>query len=81
MEKAPAEKAIRIRLYPSEEQKQNLLQWIGVVRWKYNKVLDAIEKGKTPRTKKSLRANTQLFNTEDMEWVKKKHHMICEKKA
>jgi putative transposase len=70
--KAPAEKAIRIRLYPNEEQKQTLLKWIGCVRWTYNKVVDAIEKDKIPRTKKALRAkcvNTELFNTEDTKWI------------
>lgn len=71
-EKTPAEKAIRIRLYPNEEQKQTLLKWIGTVRWTYNKVVDAIEKDKIPRTKKALRAkciNTELFNIEDMKWI------------
>jgi hypothetical protein len=44
----------------------------------YNKVLDAIEKDRTPQIK-SLTAkcfNTELFNAEDMERVKKRLYVM-----
>jgi len=71
--KIPAEKAIRIKLYPNQSQKETLLKWIGTTRWTYNKVVDAISKENIPRNKKALRAkcvNVDLFNTKDMKWVK-----------
>lgn len=67
--KAPAGKAMRYRLYPTNEQKQLLQKWFGVVRWTYNKCLDAIRDLKKKRSKKELRAyclNKEAFGREDM---------------
>src|SRR6185369_13570465 len=41
-EKPPAEKALKIRLYPNSEEKQKLLKWFGTARWTYNQCLAAI---------------------------------------
>ncbi|KAK9321236.1 hypothetical protein V1517DRAFT_363291 [Lipomyces orientalis] len=36
LEKAAAQKARKIRLYPTAEQKKILLNWMGAARWTYN---------------------------------------------
>jgi putative transposase len=68
-------KARKIRLYPTVEMKQRLLQRMGTVRWTYNQCLDAVlNKGK-PWQAKALRAacvnDNNFKGNPDMAWVLK----------
>ncbi|KAJ8099848.1 putative transposase DNA-binding domain-containing protein [Lipomyces tetrasporus] len=69
LEKAAAQKARKIRLYPTAEQKKILLNWMGAARWTYNECLRAIEDEGVPRSKKALRA--RAINNEATETLKK----------
>jgi putative transposase len=42
--KPPAARARKIRVYPTKEERQTLLRWIGAARWTYNKCLELIQK-------------------------------------
>jgi len=55
-EKPPAEKSIKILLYPTKEEQQRLRNWIGCSCWTYNECVRVIEEEKIPRFKKALRA-------------------------
>jgi hypothetical protein len=70
-DKEAAEKAINIRLYPSNEQDPTLKKWFGAARWTYNQCLSAVVKGKIKKTKKDLRVkflNASNFEKEN-KWV------------
>jgi putative transposase len=66
-------KARKIRLYPTVEMKQKLLQRMGTVRWTYNQCLDAVLNKGVPWQAKALRAacvNDDNFKGKpDMAWV------------
>jgi putative transposase len=65
-------KAIRLRVYPTHEQKQLLNQWFGVCRWTYNQCAHAINEKRIRLNKKELRAaflNNTNFETVNT-WVK-----------
>jgi putative transposase len=49
-------KAVRIRVYPTKEQKKTLSEWFGVCRWTYNQVADAINNKSVFANKKAMRA-------------------------
>jgi Helix-turn-helix domain len=55
-DKPPAEKSRRIRLFPTQDQRQKLRRWMGTARWTYNRCLAAVEKEGVRRSKKDLRA-------------------------
>ncbi len=67
-----AEKAVRIKVYPTGEQKKTLNQWFGVRRWIYNKALTIINQNKDKKlTKKELRElviNDSNYQDKD-QWV------------
>jgi len=70
-EKEPSASNITIRLFPSENQKNILNQWIGTTRWTYNQTLSAIKDG-TKMSKGELRqqvVNNDNFKGTDQEWV------------
>ncbi|KAK9245499.1 putative transposase DNA-binding domain-containing protein [Lipomyces tetrasporus] len=52
----PALKARRYRLYPTAEEKEILVRWIGAARWTFNECLRAIKDEGVPKSKKALRA-------------------------
>src|SRR6185369_8669496 len=73
-EKPPAEKALKIRLYPNSEEKQKLLKWFGTARWTYNQCLAAINNDIKNKNKKYLRANyivskSEKFEDPNFKWV------------
>jgi putative transposase len=51
-----AGKARKIRLYPTKQEKETLLRWIGAARWTYNRCVEAVRSEDVPRNKKALRA-------------------------
>jgi len=53
-EKPPAEKSIKIPLYPTAEDQQKLRNWIGCSCWTYKECLRMLEEEKVPRVKKVL---------------------------
>lgn len=66
-------KVIRIRVYPTKEQKQVLNKWFGICRWTYNKCAEYINKNKNTRiTKDELcAAFVNIINFEkENQWVK-----------
>lgn len=66
----PLLKAIRIRVYPTKEQKQIISKWFGVARWTYNQCANALNEDKS-YNKKSLRSkfvNNVNFESEN-QWV------------
>lgn len=71
--KPPAARARKIRLYPTEDEKSTLLQWIGTARWTYNKCLELIQEKRVPRDKKELRARVitkkAILGMGDKSWV------------
>ena len=72
LEKIPAGKSKRIRLFPTPKQRETLVRWFGTTRWTFNKCIDAIQKEGIKINKKELRANclnSELFETENT-WVK-----------
>ena len=72
--KGPEMRAYKIRLYPTQSQRQTLTEWFGVRRWIYNSCLYHI---KTEKAKISLKALRELFiknhnyKTPDKEWMLK----------
>jgi putative transposase len=56
--KPPAALARGIRVYPTKEQKQTLLQWIDTARWTYNKCLELIQ-GKSDQKKRDQKNRDQ----------------------
>ncbi|KAK9493207.1 hypothetical protein V1508DRAFT_354051, partial [Lipomyces doorenjongii] len=46
------------RLYPTAEEKEILVKWIGAARWTYNECLRAIMDEGVAKSKKALRART-----------------------
>ena len=69
--KLPATKVIKIKLFPTTEQRQTLNRWFNTARWTYNHAVQAIRDG-TPRDRKVLRTkcvHNKLFATENR-WVK-----------
>lgn len=71
--KPPAGKVLRIRLFPTQEERMRLRQWIGTARWTYNQCLIAVEKEGVKRNKKDLRArclNAANFQSKtELKWV------------
>ena len=68
IEKEPAGKTKRIRLFPNQRQKEILKKWFGTARWTYNQCLTEVEKNGTPRTKKDLRSkcvNAEQFKNQN----------------
>lgn len=72
--KKPAEKAIKIRIYPTKEQKITLKEWFGVTRFIYNKCLYEINQNKDKKlTLKELRKrviNNDNYKEKD-QWMLK----------
>lgn len=68
--KKPAEKAIRIRIYPTPEQKKTLKKWFGVKRWVYNKCLNMYKGGNKLdlKTYRKLIINNDSF-LENNKWM------------
>ncbi|KAK9322454.1 hypothetical protein V1517DRAFT_136264 [Lipomyces orientalis] len=52
----PVLRARRYRLYPTTEEKEILVRWIGAARWTFNECLRAIKDEGIPKSKKALRA-------------------------
>jgi transposase len=75
--KPPVEKVIKIRLYPTNEEKKKLTEWFNTARWTYNTCLNAIKEEILPR-KKDEKLIDALRNycikesaiTDDIKWVK-----------
>ena len=72
-EKVPM-KTTKIRVYPSEEEKEILRKWFGSVRWIYNKCVDLVKSGQCKPNKKALRAeigNNHHYEGEDnsLKWM------------
>ena len=55
IKKEPAEKCLKIRLYPSEAQRSTLNRWMGCARWTYNQCLSGINNDGIKKSKKELR--------------------------
>ncbi len=77
VDKPPAGKAHKIRLYPTAVQKQLLRKWMGTARWTYNQCVEAVSSGGVSAKKDKLRAhyiNESAFKTrpelQDKQWVK-----------
>lgn len=71
--KPPAEKARKIRVYPTKEEKETLLRWIGTARWTYNECLRLVESERVPRKKKDLRArvlNNDAVDAMNKPWLR-----------
>ncbi len=71
IEKPPAQKTKKIKLFPTQEQRVTLNKWFGTARWTYNQCLQVIKDG-TPRKQKLLRAkcvNNGNFS-EQNQWAK-----------
>lgn len=72
--KAPEEiagKARKIRVYPTKDQKNKLLGWIGAARWTYNRCVQATRNEGIARNKKSLRAVALNSDAPGLpEWIK-----------
>ncbi|KAJ8104093.1 putative transposase DNA-binding domain-containing protein [Lipomyces tetrasporus] len=67
--KGPAQKAKKIRLYPTAGQKDILVKWIGAAPWTYNECLRAITDEGVPKLKKALRA--RAINRDAVEMLQK----------
>ena len=55
MKKEAADKCKKIRLYPNENERNKLNQWMGCARWTYNQCLHGINKENIAKSKKELR--------------------------
>lgn len=53
--KPAAAKAIKLRVFPTPEQKDLLEQWFGAARWTYNQCLSKVKQGLCKITKNALR--------------------------
>ena len=60
--KESANSSIKIRIYPTKEQKQTLNKWFGVRRFIYNKCLASIKKKECKENLKDLR-NKNIYNS------------------
>ena len=56
--KTPAQKAIKIKLYPSKEERDKLNQWMGTARWTYNRCLEIYNNRVTKSELKKLKKRT-----------------------
>jgi transposase len=64
-------KVIKIRVYPSADQKKKLKQWFGTARWIYNQCLSLVQTDLSKRWKKELRkaiVNSDCFATQN-QWA------------
>lgn len=71
-QKAPAQKARRIRLYPNSQQRQILRRWLGTARWTYNECLKVLNNKSVAWSKKALRdhcLNKQGLEDKGLAWV------------
>ncbi|CAG8511482.1 1786_t:CDS:2 [Gigaspora margarita] len=69
--KEVAGKVKKIKLFPTQKQRETLIKWFGTARWTYNQALSAVEKDGVSQNKKALRAmcvNSELFQNEN-KWV------------
>ncbi len=74
-DKDPAEKTMKIRVYPTQEQKIKLKQWFGAFRWIYNRCIAFTNEKKCKRNMADLRkkiTNSDNFKTEN-QWCGKYH--------
>ena len=55
VKKEAAEKCKKIRLYPNENERNKLNQWMGCARWTYNQCLYGVNKENITKSKKELR--------------------------
>lgn len=62
--------SIKIRLYPTTNQKEILRRWLGTARWTYNKCLDAVKNGIEIKEEalREVCTNLDNFKTENT-WV------------
>ena len=74
--KLPAEKSIKIRLYPNQEQRKTLIEWFGTARWTYNYCLDYLhqlrEEGEAMPDVKDIRhacIQVSNFKGTKLDWV------------
>jgi putative transposase len=72
VKKEAAEKCKKIRLYPNENERNKLNQWMGCARWTYNQCLNGVNKENITKSKKELR-NYCLKSTSEIikknEWT------------
>ncbi|KAK9495165.1 hypothetical protein V1508DRAFT_411099 [Lipomyces doorenjongii] len=66
---APELKSKKLRLYPTAQERDILVKWIGTAFWTYNECLRAMKVEKVPKSKKLLRA--RAINNEAIETLKK----------
>jgi len=92
VEKPPAGRSRKVRVYPTREQRRTLLKWFGTARWTYNRCLEAVEKDKKKPNKKTLRATcvnrgvrdvtnkAELFVSDPtlLPWVEKTPFEVCD---
>lgn len=66
-------KVKKIRMYPTREQREKLIQWIGGARWVWNKCLDLIYNHGAGRNQGELRRlcihNSNFIGNTDLEWM------------
>ncbi|KAG2374051.1 hypothetical protein C9374_011130 [Naegleria lovaniensis] len=71
-QKFQADKSLKIRLYPNEQERTTLNQWMGTARWIYNRCLEFTNKSKgVKKNKKNFRTfvvNNDNYQTEN-QWV------------
>lgn len=71
--KLPAGKVKKIRLFPTQRQKQVLNNWFATARWTYNQVLAGLKKDKklsfTLKDMRSRFVNDDLYKTTKRAWV------------
>ncbi|KAG2381996.1 hypothetical protein C9374_005788 [Naegleria lovaniensis] len=71
-QKFQADKSLKIRLYPKEQERTTLNQWMGTARWIYNKCLEFTHNFKgVKKNKKNFRTvvvNNDNYQTEN-QWV------------
>ena len=70
--KAAPEKAYKIRVFPTREQTKVLLNWLGTVRWTYNRCVQASRDKTCKVNNKELRAawlNEEALKAKQLEWA------------
>lgn len=70
--KAAPQKAYKYRVFPTREQTQVLLNWLGTVRWTYNHCVQAVKDKSCKVNNKELRAawlNEDVLKAKNAEWA------------
>jgi putative transposase len=69
----PAESAVRVKMYPTAEQRITLRKWLGTVRWIYNAALVAVRDKVVPLNITLLRqrfVNEDSVTVQENPWMK-----------